>query len=298
MDIDLRSLRAFVEIAHDLSFSRAAERMSLTQPQLSMRIRAMEGRLGFRLFDRSSRKVLLSPQGAALLDDATAILENVDTWGARADALRLDLGSTLRIGAISYGRPIRRRLLARYRELYPDVTVEVDALRWGPEALAGFGQRRWAAAIMLRMDGQSIGSLDSVTLGRMPVGLLSAVGAPPGNRDIALFRRDISPELYDAIIERLGLEAKRIVHLPEASEEGVADYARESGAAVLCARWWDAQEDAPPGLVHTPLPGAPLELSCILVRSRQPASAIGERLWRLASHAAAARQRGATIRRR
>lgn len=77
--MDFRKLRNFAVLAEELSFSRAAERVHLTQPALSRSIIALEEELGARLFDRSNNNVLLTPIGKILLK--------------RAQSLLLDLGS-------------------------------------------------------------------------------------------------------------------------------------------------------------------------------------------------------------
>ena len=61
-------------MAEELHFGRAAERMHLAQPYLSRTIRALEADLGTRLFDRTTRRVELTPAGQALLEPAAAIL--------------------------------------------------------------------------------------------------------------------------------------------------------------------------------------------------------------------------------
>jgi monoterpene epsilon-lactone hydrolase len=76
--IELRHLRAFVAVAEDLSFSKAAQRLFLTQPALSRQIRGLERLVGCDLFRRSTHGVRLTPAGEALLARARTLLSDLD----------------------------------------------------------------------------------------------------------------------------------------------------------------------------------------------------------------------------
>ena len=67
VDLDTRLLRAFVTVAEELNFTRAAERLLLAQQALSAQIRQLETRLGVRLFERTTRRVRLTEAGELLL---------------------------------------------------------------------------------------------------------------------------------------------------------------------------------------------------------------------------------------
>lgn len=76
--MDIKTMRCFVAVADYLNFSRAAESLFLSQPSLSLRIKAMEKELGTELFERNRQKVMLNPTGAMLLPEVKEILARVD----------------------------------------------------------------------------------------------------------------------------------------------------------------------------------------------------------------------------
>jgi DNA-binding transcriptional LysR family regulator len=83
MDFTSRQLRGFHLVAEHRSFSRAAEALFITPSGLSMLIRDLEQQLGFRLFDRTTRHVQLTPLGAELLAVSQRSVEAFDTVVAR-----------------------------------------------------------------------------------------------------------------------------------------------------------------------------------------------------------------------
>jgi DNA-binding transcriptional LysR family regulator len=76
--MDISALQAFIAVAESGSFSRAAERIFLTQPAISKRIAALELDIGARLFDRVGRKIHLTPAGEALLLRTRAVLSELE----------------------------------------------------------------------------------------------------------------------------------------------------------------------------------------------------------------------------
>ena len=76
--MDISALQAFIAVAESGSFSRAGERIFLTQPAISKRIAALEQDIGARLFDRVGRKIHLTPAGEALLLRTRAVLGELE----------------------------------------------------------------------------------------------------------------------------------------------------------------------------------------------------------------------------
>lgn len=86
---DLRRLYAFVVVADELHFRRAAVRLTMAQSPLSRIIKALERDLGVTLFRRTRRTVRLTPAGEALLADVRGLLERAEQAVARARDLQL-----------------------------------------------------------------------------------------------------------------------------------------------------------------------------------------------------------------
>jgi DNA-binding transcriptional ArsR family regulator len=78
MDVEVRQLRYFVVIAEELNFSRAAKRLSLTQPALSLQVQRLEEALGVILFERNRRRMRLSESGKLFLQLAQQTLARLE----------------------------------------------------------------------------------------------------------------------------------------------------------------------------------------------------------------------------
>ncbi|MFL5835379.1 MAG: LysR family transcriptional regulator [Solirubrobacteraceae bacterium] len=103
VDLDTRLLRAFVTVAEELNFTRAAERLVLAQQALSAQVRQLETRLGTRLFERTTRQVRLTEAGELLLPHARAVLEALD-------AGMQDVEAAQRVVDVAFVRPPFRDL--------------------------------------------------------------------------------------------------------------------------------------------------------------------------------------------
>lgn len=93
--MDLRHLRYFITVAEERHFGRAAQRLHIAQPPLSRQIHDLEAELGFSLFDRSGRRVELTPAGSVFLTHARRVFDAVDL--AVREARRASVGETGRV---------------------------------------------------------------------------------------------------------------------------------------------------------------------------------------------------------
>jgi len=82
--MELRQIRSFLSIAETLHFGRTAELIHLSQPALSLQIRALEEDVGVRLFERNRRKTTLTAAGVAFRDEAARALSQLDQGIRRA----------------------------------------------------------------------------------------------------------------------------------------------------------------------------------------------------------------------
>ena len=147
---ELRPLRSFMILAEELNFGRAAERLHMTQPALSAQLRQLERKLGFPLFERSTRRVTLTPQGATLLGPARALLAESRRFAEAVDDVRGRPRRRLVFGAALYtlGIPERQLLLEAFFERHPDIPFTVTSL-WQREVCRALLRGQADLALML-----------------------------------------------------------------------------------------------------------------------------------------------------
>ena len=124
--LELRHLRAFVAVAEELHFGRAAQRLNLAQPPLSQQIRQLEALIGTPLFVRTSRSVRLTLAGVALLARARRTLSNVQDDVLEARRIGEGAVGVLRVGfAGSVILSVLPGLLSRYRAELPGIDLKL-----------------------------------------------------------------------------------------------------------------------------------------------------------------------------
>lgn len=134
--MDLARLGAFLAVAEELHFGRAAERLRMAQPPLSRTIKQFERELGTRLFDRSTRSVRLTASGEALLGPAREVLESVRRAEAAVRAADDGKAGLVRIafaGLSSHGLVGRLARAVRSRE--PGIQLELSSQNFAQPAM-------------------------------------------------------------------------------------------------------------------------------------------------------------------
>jgi DNA-binding transcriptional LysR family regulator len=153
--VELRHLQYFVTVAEERHFTRAAERLMVSQSGLSASVRALERELGAKLFVRTTRSVELTGPGRALLSEATRALASVRAAKEAVAAVQGLLRGTLSVGAEQCIAGVHvPTLLARFRTEHP--RVEIRLRQAGSTAL-----------------------VESVASGRLDLAFVAVSGQPP-----------------------------------------------------------------------------------------------------------------------
>ena len=242
-DVELRELRIFLVLAEELHFGRTAERLGISQPGVSEAVRVLESRLGVKVFDRTSRRVRLTPAGEALKRGLVPALAAVDQALARVSDLSGAVRGLLRVGfVLTTEGPALSRLIAAFQARYPGCEVRLQevetfdayrALRQGdidvlcnwlavdePDLIAGTAFARYERALavaaahrLARQQAVSVEDLADEEVALLPPSIPPAVYdllVPPRTPSGRLIRRT---QPVQTINEILSLVARgRIVH--------------------------------------------------------------------------------------
>lgn len=136
--MDLRRLTCFLAVADELNFSRAAQRLHMSQPPLSQQIRLLEQEMGAQLFERSRRAVALTPAGLLLQDKARQIVELHQQAGELVRMAAHGLAGRLRI-AFTASVPLFDEFSAMLRDFrgrHPQVELDLQHMTTGEQIAA------------------------------------------------------------------------------------------------------------------------------------------------------------------
>jgi DNA-binding transcriptional LysR family regulator len=234
--MELRHLRYFIAVADEKHITRAAEKLGIQQPPLSLQIRALEEELGVQLFRRKPRGVELTDAGAAFLERARSILDQVER--ATATTRRTARGEQGRVvvGFTSSApfHPFVPRVFRSFREMSPLVSLVLEE-SGSSELVQGLHNEEVDAAFIRSPVADVVGLtvrplLEEPMLVAVPSGHPLAKGvnsktaplplAALAKETFILYKRPGGPGLYDTIITacrgagfspRVGQEAPRII---------------------------------------------------------------------------------------
>jgi LysR family glycine cleavage system transcriptional activator len=157
--LPLNALPAFRAVAELQNLRAAAEVLHLTHSAVSQQIRGLEAQLGFQLFDRRGRRVVLNPGGEALLRSVQSALATLDDGVQAAAAAAKGAAQRLRVSVLpSFAQRWLMPRISRWRERYPGVALEIDASqqlvdlqREGFHAALRYGSGPWAGLAAERL---------------------------------------------------------------------------------------------------------------------------------------------------
>jgi DNA-binding transcriptional LysR family regulator len=126
--MDLKHLRTFIAVAEELSFHKAADRLNLTQPPVSLQIKNLEEELGVQLIERGGRKKMrLTAAGKILLEGARETLRVAERTAESVALFSEGKSGHLRVGHTDdFQHGLLPRLLARYHTQFPGVRVSLQ----------------------------------------------------------------------------------------------------------------------------------------------------------------------------
>jgi len=207
--LELRHLRYFIAVAEELHFGRAARKLGITQPPLSLQIQRLEAELGVQLFERTNRRVQLTPAGKTLLEEGRHVVADFNSaTDAARRAARGETGSLTVAFAASVMFLSLPRIIRRFRAQFPNVRLELRELPTGPQIIA---LRNGELDIGFLREPSRDAELTTETV--MREGLLLALSkrhelanrkrlrlADVANEDFVLFPRDLAPGLYAHVL--------------------------------------------------------------------------------------------------
>jgi len=231
--MELRHLRYFVAVAEELHFTRAAERLGIKQPPLSLQIRQLEREIGTSLLRRETRGVKLTETGALLLDEARRILDQVERTRAGVQSRARGETGHIHLGfaGATYVHRLVPGIIRAYRERYPGVVLSPEQSNTARLIAALQSGEIDVAFVRPPIIGGEGITLDLLIDEPMMI-VLPAWHPHAGDRSMPLaalapdtfilFPRTIGPGLHDAIIAscqragfspKLGQEASQTVSI-------------------------------------------------------------------------------------
>ena len=209
ISLELRQMRAFLAVAEELHFGRAAARLGVAQPALSQQIRRLEQALDAELFLRSTRRVQLTEAGRVLLAEARRIVADVES--AEAAVRRTARGETGAL-TVAFAASVMflalPRIIRRFRAQFPGVRLELREMSTAQQ-LAGLHSGELDIGFVRQPSPD--GALHLEVVMHEPLLVAVARNHPLAGRarfplrelareDFVLFPRDVAPGLHAQVL--------------------------------------------------------------------------------------------------
>lgn len=123
-------MQSFLVLAEQLNFRRSAERLNLDQSALTRRIQKLEHHVGFRLLDRTTREVVLTPAGRAFYEDNAHLMQHYRDTVENARRVAEGKAGVLRVAYMAFAATEQMpRIVSRFRKEHPHVEVKLQYIR-------------------------------------------------------------------------------------------------------------------------------------------------------------------------
>nr|WP_228047128.1 LysR substrate-binding domain-containing protein [Saccharopolyspora sp. HNM0983] len=222
----MRHLQAFVAVAEELNFRRAAVRLHMSQPPLSQQIKRLEGEVGVALLRRTTRRVALTAAGEAFLDEARRTLSSAEAAPRAARQAAAGEIGTLRLGfsgQTSY--QVMLLIVRKFRERYPRVRFDIVSPLLGGELVDQINQQEVDVGL-LRLPVPSAG-LQLRELQRHPLAAAVSADHPLAERDL-IGLDDLRPETFISYTANRGSVVNQVVREACADLGFVPDFGQEA----------------------------------------------------------------------
>lgn len=292
MQIDLDLFVCFAAVAEEMSFRKAAEKLSKDQSWLSRRVRKLEEYLGVRLFERNTRHVALTADGRALLEHARGFAEAADRLQGFAREIRHSQVRRLRIGAAAYSAYMVERveLVNSFMLRHPRISVEV--LYGQTFNLIERLQRRDIDVAFVSMPFDR-SDLDAMFFHSSEGGFWMRHDDPLAakeeitaqdirGRRVANLPRNVKSKLQQMIHKVLADAGAVLVPMPETERSAIRLYAQMQGLLLLTFDGLDDLSLRASNMVYRPIAGVDLRREMWLLRNRDNHSAVVDWFWSLA----------------
>jgi DNA-binding transcriptional LysR family regulator len=126
MNITLRQLQIFESVAQTQSYTRAAERLHMTQPAVSMQMKQLEETVGLDLFERQGKKIVITKAGEKLRKHANKIIDRFDIMQSSINKLRKGQHEQIKISAATTANHFVTHMMAEFSRMHKEINITLD----------------------------------------------------------------------------------------------------------------------------------------------------------------------------